>query len=195
MVVHMNGASQLVSSNLTTSTKVKKSVGRRHAKIYTPKKLNSANRTAKFSRSLHKYPKSSNTENDDYVAEKVNIDKSLNNFNENAICECHYCKQLEYDQSNTEMLGTPSLPPTSVSANDSSSGSMFVTGDQPPLTNVNNNSTSLSVPVSMTSRISINPHIWIPYLERANSLVNFNVGVSQDECGRDLPFSDLATLR
>ncbi|CAI9738523.1 Hypothetical predicted protein [Octopus vulgaris] len=194
MVVHMNGTSQLVSSNLTTSTKVKKSVGSRHAKIYTQKKLNTANRT-KFSRSLHKYPNSSNPENDDYVAEKVNSDKSLNKFNENAICECHYCKQLEYDQSNTEMLVTSSLPPTLVSADDSSSSSMFVTGDQPPLTNVNNNPTSLSAPVSMTSRISINPHIWIPYLERANSLINFNVGVSQDPCGRDLPFSDLATLR
>ncbi|GAB1606878.1 hypothetical protein Ahia01_000970500 [Argonauta hians] len=195
MVVHMNGSGQLVSSNLTTSAKVKKSVGNRQDKIYTQRKLNSVNRAAKFPRSL-KYPQNTNCDNEEHFVENINNEMSLNTLNDSS-CECQYCKQLEYDQSSTsEMLVTSSLPAPFVNNDDSTNNgsTMFINGGQPPL-NVNSNISPLGTAVNMTSRISINPHIWIPYLERANDSVNFNYGVSQDPSGRDLPFSDLNTLR
>lgn len=214
MVVHMNGTSQLVSSNLTTSTKSKKNVAnRQQSKMFIQSKLNSSsNRSIKLTRAFNKFQKNLNmvSSSEDEMAEQLNNEKNpAVNLNDNAICECQYCKQLlfEHDLSNSEVLVTSPVQQISTHEENINSGNAFVSVSVPPsLTNASNNINDIanndnvdnnfqSQPLAVTSQITVNPHIWIPYLERVSNVVNINAGVSQDPCGRDLPLSDMPTLR
>ena len=211
MVVHMNGTSQLVSSNLTTSTKSKKNVAnRQQSKMFIQSKFNSSStRSIKLTRAF-KFQKNLNmVGSEDELNEQLNDRTPAVSLNDNSVCECQYCKQLLFEQDLSNSEGFVTSPGQQIPTHEESNDNTFISANiQPSLTNANNNINDIvnndnidnnlqfqTQPLTVTSQITINPHIWIPYLERVNNSVNINAGVSQDPCGRDMPLSDMPTLR